>query len=196
MGSRTRSGVSPGRSRAMTGAATGPGSISGLSVKDAQNVVNRAVRLGGDFLTPKKVDMAAQSLGINRDRPGMKTFAVPPSEAIKNIRPDAVGLFIEMQRQLGLLKPDQPPSMSIPNTDPPNTPPPGFEKKLPQTTLPSATIPEEVPLPNYAQPGKVTFPELGKEVEDAIRRETPPFFGVGEGLQGIIIKQLLEKGLL
>ena len=121
MGSRTRSGVSPGRSRAMTGAATGPGSISGLSVKDAQNVVNRAVRLGGDFLTPKKVDMAAQSLGINRDRPGMKTFAVPPSEAIKNIRPDAVGLFIEMQRQLGLLKPDQPPSMSIPNTDPPNT---------------------------------------------------------------------------
>ena len=200
MGSKTKSGVSPGRSRAMTGAATGPGSISGLSVKDAQNVVNRAVRLGGDFLTPEKVDIAAQSLGINRDRPGMKTFAVPPSEAIKNIRPDAVGLFIEMQRQLGLLKPDQPPSMSIPNTDPPNTPPPGFEKKLPQTTLPSATmppVPKEVPLPNYDQPGKVTLPELSKGVEDAIRAETPPFFGIGEGLQGIIIRELLkQQGLL
>ena len=69
MGSRTRSGVSPGQSRAMTGAATGPGSISGLSVKDAQKVVDRAARLGGDFLTPEKVDIAAQSFGINRNKP-------------------------------------------------------------------------------------------------------------------------------
>ncbi len=192
MGSRTRLGVSPGQSRAMTGAATGPGSISGLSVKDAQKVVDRAARLGGDFLTPEKVDIAAQSFGINRNRPGMKTFAVPPSEAIKNIRPDAVGLFLEMQRQLGLLKPDQPPSRSIPQD--PNTPPPGLEPKLPQTTLPSATmppVPKEVPLPNYAQPGMVTLPELGFPTT-----RTPLFFGVGEGLQGIIIRQLLEKGLL
>jgi hypothetical protein len=204
MGSKTKSGVSPGRSRAMTGAATGPGSISGLSVKDAQNVVNRAMRIidrdspsgeaTKDILTPRKVKIAAESLGI--DRGGFPGPFLPPSEAIKNIRPDAVGLFIEMQRQLGLLKPDQPPSMSIPNTDPPNTPFPGFEPGLPDTTLPSATIPEEVPLPNYAQPGKVTLPELSKEVEDAIRGRSP-LEGIGQGLQGIIIRELLkQQGLL
>lgn len=194
MGSRTKTGVSPGQSRAMTGAAVGPGSISGLSGNEAQKVISRAMKLidrgspsgesTKDILTPRKVKVAAESLGI--DRGGFPKPSMPPSEAIKNIRPDAVDFFLSLQQDLNL-----PPSMSIPQL--PNTLPPGLEKKLPQTTLPSATIPEEVPLPNYDQPGKVTLPPLLPGQLQQILERAP---GVGMGLEGIILKQLLEQGLL
>jgi hypothetical protein len=197
MGSNTKTGVSPGQSRAMTGAAVGPGSISGLSGNEAQKVISRAMKLidrgspsgesTKDILTPRKVKVAAESLGI--DRGGFPKPLMPPSKAIKNIRPDAVDFFLSLQEGLNL-----PPSMSIPQG--PNTPPPGFEKKLPQTTLPSATMPPlevEVPLPNYDQPGKVTPPPLLPGQLQEILERAP---GVGVGLEAIILKQLLEQGLL
>lgn len=151
MGSRVGTGVSPGESRARTGAAVGPGSISGLSRNVANEVLSRAERLRGNNLTPEKVQMAYESFrGLpDRSGPGMKMFAIPPSEAIKkkNIRPDAIDLFLNFQENL-----NKPPSMSIPQL--PNNPFPGYEfsPNLPDEP-PSRTIPEEVPLPNTPLPG-------------------------------------------
>ena len=87
MGSRIGTGVSPGESRARTGAAVGPGSISGLSRKQADQVLSRAERLRGDNLTPEKVQMAYESFrGLpDRSGPGMKMFALPPSVRDKDI---------------------------------------------------------------------------------------------------------------
>jgi len=196
MGSRVGTGVSPGESRARTGAAVGPGSISGLSRKDANEVISRAERLRGDTLTPETVNIAANSLGINRDRPGMKSFALPPSEAIKNIRPDAVDLFIEMQNQLGLLKPDQPPSMSVPQL--PNTGVPGAEyNNLPNTNPFELTEMPKINLPE-APPGTSLEELTGFNPSDGSypKKEVPPNAGViPSGLAGILAI-LKQQGLL
>ncbi len=184
MGSRTRSGVSPGRSRAMTGAATGPGSISGLSRKDANEVLSRAEKLRGDNFTPETVRIASEFLGLpDRSRPSLRRFALPPSERDKDLLTQQ---FIENIKKI-----NAPPSMTISQT--PNTPPPGLEifPNLPNTPPPGLE-PQQI-FPNTPFPGTV-IPEPPKEGK--LTPKTPLFFGVGEGLQGIIIRQLLNKGLL
>ena len=188
MGSRTRSGVSPGKSRAITGAAVGPGSISGLSRKDANEVLSRAEKLRGDNFTPETVRIASEFLGLpDRSRPSLRRFALPPSERDKDLLTQQ---FIENIKKI-----NAPPSMTISQT--PNTPPPGLEIfpiNLPSTPPPGLE-PQET-FPNTPFPGTPDLlPELPKELGDAIRGKSP-FEGIGEGLQGIIIKQLFEKGLL
>lgn len=71
MGSKTGRGVSPGQSRAMTGAATGKGSISGMDQRVAKNVERLASRAAEKFkpefqnLNPEMVDSIQQN---NPDR--------------------------------------------------------------------------------------------------------------------------------
>lgn len=66
MGSKAGKGVSPGQSRAMTGAATGKGSISGMDERVAQNIERLASRAAEKFkpefqnLNPEMVDSYQQ----------------------------------------------------------------------------------------------------------------------------------------
>jgi len=209
MGSRVGSGVSPGESRARTGAAVGPGSISGLSRPAANLVINKAERLRGDTLTPETVRIASEFLGLpDRSSPGMKSFALPPSEAIKNIRPDAVDFFSKFQENL-----NQPPSMSVPQL--PNTGVPGAEfnnlpntnpfelTEMPKINLPKAPPGTSLPGPGTSLPG--IFEELGRVKPGLfeVEREAPPApggnsfspGGIG-GLSSIILARLIEQGLL
>ena len=67
MGSKTGRGVSPGQSRAMTGAATGKGSISGMDQRVAKNIERLASRAAEKFkpefqnLNPEMVNLIQQS---------------------------------------------------------------------------------------------------------------------------------------
>ena len=147
MGSKV-GGVSPGESRARTGAAVGPGSISGLSRKDANQVLNRAERLRGNNITPKTAQIAYESLNLpDRSRPGAKRFALPPSEAIKNIRPDAIDFFLKFQEDL-----NQPPSMSIPPEIQLPQQPPGYQFTPEVPSTPPGYVPKET-FPNTSPPG-------------------------------------------
>ena len=166
MGSRVGSGVSPGESRARTGAAVGPGSISGLSRPAANLVINKAERLRGDNLNPETVRIASEFLGLpDRSSPGMKSFALPPSEAIKNIRPDAVDFFSKFQENL-----NQPPSMSVPQL--PNTGVPGAESNnLPNTNpfelteMPKINLPEAPPGTSFEELTRLAPGVFGVDVE-------------------------------
>ena len=192
MGSRTQrtSGVSPGESKARTGAAVGPGSISGLPRNVANEVLSRAERLRGDNLTPETVRIASEFLGLpDRSGPGMKMFALPPSVRDKDILTE----FME--------KTDGPPSMTIPQL--PNTPPPGYEfsPNLPNT-LPPGFEPEKI-FPNTPPPGTSEM-----EVPPALRPGRPPETSRGRlelplaiqrvpgGLSSLIIRDLIDRGLL
>jgi hypothetical protein len=189
MGSRVGTGVSPGESRARTGAAVGPGSISGLSRKKADQVLNRAERLRGDNLTPETVQIAYESFrGLpDRSGPGMKMFALPPSVRDKDLLTQQ---FIE-----NIKKTDAPPSMTIPQL--PDNPFPGyqFSPNLPSTPPPGLE-PEEVPLPNTPVPGT---PERNMMFMPFAPRDVNPVtnFGSGmsKGLDGILAT-LIQQGLL
>lgn len=190
MGSRARTGVSPGESRARTGAAVGPGSISGLSRSDANQVLSRAERLRGNNLTPETVNIAAQSLGINRDRPGAKSFALPPSVRDKDIQLEYIEKF------------DGPPSMTIPPEIQLPQQPPGYQFIPELPSAPPGYVPQEI-FPNTAPPGtseinmmpmpfRPSIPPVGRlEPPLALQRGIAP-----RGLESLIIQDLIDRGLL
>lgn len=190
MGSRVGTGISPGESRARTGAAVGPGSISGLSRSDANQVLSRAERLRGNNLTPEIVNIAAQSLGINRDRPGTKSFALPPSVRDKDIQLEYIEKF------------DGPPSMTIPPEIQLPQQPPGYQFIPELPSAPPGYVPQEI-FPNTAPPGtpeinmmpmpfRRGFPPVGQRLEPlALQRGIAP-----RGLESLIIQDLIDRGLL
>ena len=196
MGSRVGTGVSPGRSKAMTGAAVGPGSISGLSGNKAQQVISSAERLRGDNLTPEKVRIASEFLGLpDRSGPSLKNFALPPSERDKDILTE----FME--------KTDGPPSMTIPQL--PNTPPPGYQFTPNPPSAPPGFEPENT-FPNTAPPGYYYDEGVGKRIpqpgvpnfdfrrfNSPVQRDPLASFGGGmsSGLAGILAT-LIQQGLL
>ena len=81
MGSKTGRGVSPGQSRAMTGAATGKGSISGMDQRVAKNVEGLAAKaaLKNENLNPEMVDRFQQNKPFRYGNP-----AIPNQNAFKN----------------------------------------------------------------------------------------------------------------
>lgn len=196
MGSR-RSGVSPGQSKAITGAAVGPGSISGLPIRLANEVLSKADRLRGDVFTPETVRIASEFLGLpDRSGPPMKTFALPPSVRDKDLLTEQ---FIENIKKI-----DAPPSMTISQT--PNTLPPGLEiiPNLPNT-LPPGLEPKDV-FPDTAPPGTpTTLPNLPGGGPPKISRGAIQKIPIAEGgimglarnrLQSLIIQDLIDRGLL
>ncbi len=198
MGSRVGTGVSPGRSKAMTGAAVGPGSISGLSGNKAQQVISSAERLRGDNLTPEKVRIASEFLGLpDRSGPSLKNFALPPSERDKDIL-----LYNQ--------KTDGPPSMTIPQPPIlPTTPPPGYQFTPNPPSAPPGFEPENT-FPNTAPPGYYYDEGVGKRIpqpgvpdfdfrrfNSPVQRDPLASFGGGmsSGLAGILAT-LIQQGLL
>ena len=193
MGSRTQrtSGVSPGESKARTGAAVGPGSISGLPRNVANEVLSRAERLRGDNLTPETVRIASEFLGLpDRSGPGMKMFALPPSVRDKDILTE----FME--------KTDGPPSMTIPQL--PNTPPPGyqFNPNLPNT-LPPGFEPEKIfpstPPPGTSEKNMMPMPFRRGLLPEIATGRLEPLLEIQRapgGLSSLIIQDLIDRGLL
>jgi|TARA_R100001440_G_scaffold22592_1_gene36877 hypothetical protein len=163
MGSRVSPGVSPGRSKAMTGAAVGPGSISGLSRKDADQVLSRAEKLRGDNFTPETVRIASDFLGLpDRSPPSLRKFALPPSVRDKD-------LLLYNQ------KTDGPPSMTIPQESIlPNTSPPGYQFTPNPPSGPPGFVPKNT-FPSTPPPGY-----YGDEFLTEIPRELPQELGVGD----------------
>ena len=167
MGSKTGRGVSPGQSRAMTGAATGKGSISGMDQRVAKNVERLASRAAEKFkpefqnLNPEMVNLIQQS-NPNRYGNPSNPFPGPILANAPGGRPllsNAPGGYPDPYQpfNLNIL----PPSYLNPERletypgyiprDPilPNTAPPGLEPFFEeQTNIPPSLRMDEIPTQN------------------------------------------------
>ena len=166
MGSKTGRGVSPGQSRAMTGAATGKGSISGMDQRVAKNVERLASIASEKFkpkfqnLNPEMVDSYQQQ---NPRRYGNPSNPFP-SPILANAPggrpllsnapggyPDPYQPFNQNILPPSFLNPERLETYPgyIPRDPTPNTPPPGLEPFFEeQTNIPPSLRMNEIPTQN------------------------------------------------
>ena len=160
MGSKTGRGVSPGQSRAMTGAATGKGSISGMDERVAQNIERLASRAAEKFkpefqnLNPEMVNLIQQS-NPNRYGNPSNPFPGPILANAPGGRPllsNAPG---------GYPDPYQPFNLNIL--------PPSYLNPERLETYPGY-IPRDPILPNTAPPGIVEYFEEENDIPPSFRK--------------------------
>ena len=204
MGSKTGRGVSPGQSRAMTGAATGKGSISGMDERVAQYIERLASRDAEKFkpefqnLNPEMVDSFQQQNPRRYGNPS-NPFPSPILANAPGGRPllsNAPGGF---PYPINLL----PPSYLNPERletypgyiekDPilPNTPPPGLEPYFEENNdVPPSLRMDEIPTQNLPG-GQIDQRNINSgpyAIGPVLRQEDPRLFlrSLPEGILSLL----------